>query len=220
MPAWDDGDCRERKRKRELSSEEATELEARFAEPIWARVEQLKPEQQRRLEEKQRRLEEDLLEQQRQDAEYMALFGDTYPEMSYAEFYAEVESSAAAAIVERNDKRPLANLFDPRYPFNANEPRERQIRASLSEQTYLLAAKVIRGELKHKGGRPKKGAEKNLDTDVAKVRQAIAAAVKSLPLLRKALRAVYPKPTRKEIGKRARYMASKKYEVASPRLAD
>jgi hypothetical protein len=206
---WCDGDCRGR----DLSNKEASELESRFAEPIWARVEQLRLEEQRRLEEEQRRLEEELLEQQRQEAEYTALFGDTYPGMTYSDLYADVESSAAAAFVERNDKRPLAKLLDPRHPFNAYEPRRRRIRESLSEQTYLLAAKVISGELKHKGGRPEKGLEKNLDTASAKVRHTTAAAASSVPLLRKALRAAYPRPRRVEISERAVYMAGEKYRV-------
>jgi hypothetical protein len=204
VPDWDDGGGGD------------SERERLFAEPVWARVEQLKLEEQPRLEEEQRRLEEELLEQQRQDAEYMALFGDTYPDMTYAEFYAEVESSAVAAAVERNDRRPLANLIDPHFPFNANEPRQRQIRTSLSEQTHLLAAKVIRGELKHKGGRPKKGAEKSSDTKSAKsakVRRATAAAANSLPLLKEALRVAYPDQQLRKIAKRAKYMAGKKYGV-------
>jgi hypothetical protein len=199
MPPWIDGNCGEPKRER------------RFAEPIWARVEQLRLEDQQRL-------EEELLEQQRQDAEYMALFGDTYPGQTYRDLYAEIESSAIAALVERGDKRPLANLLDPRYPFNAYGPPERQIRATLSEQTYLFAAKVIANEFKHPGGRPKKGTEKNPDTPCAKVRRATDAAAKSLPFLRAALRAAYsnekPRLTRSDISKRALYMASKKYLVA------
>ena len=201
-PPWRNGDCRGR----DISVREKQELERRFAEPIWARVEELKVEEQHRLEDEQ-------LEQQRQDAEYMALYGHTFPGIPKSEVYTDMERNAVMALKEDNDARPLALLLDPRYPFNAYELKH-PIWMTLSEETRQLAADIIRGEFKHKGGRPKRGSEKNRDTPSARDRKATHDAVASLPFLRRALRTAYPNQTRFEIGKRTLYMASCKFGIS------
>jgi hypothetical protein len=200
-PPWRDGDCRGE----DISVNVARERERQFTKPIWAKVERLKAEERRRLEEEQ-------LEQERQHAEYMALYGDTFPGIPMSEIYTAMECDAVTALNEQNDKRPLAALFNPGHPFNAYQP-ERPIWKYLSEETRLLASKVISGEFKHEGGRPKRGSEKNRNTPSASVRQKTHQAAVSVPYLRKALRATYPHRGRGEIGERALYMASKMYGV-------
>jgi hypothetical protein len=185
---------------------------------IWSKVEELKAEEQHRIEEEQ-------LEQERQDAEWWAINDDLldpsiFPQPHHidradpvGEWHAAEERDAVAALKKHNDKRPLAALLDPRHLSNAYYP-DRPIWMSLSEETRLLIAEVILGEFKHEGGRPKKGKEKNRNTPSAMLRQATHQAVESLPFLRKALRAAYPDLRRKEIGRRAVYMASRKYGVS------
>jgi hypothetical protein len=205
IPPWRDGDCRDR----DISPQDKKIREDRFAQPIWANAKELQLEEQRRLEEEQ-------FEQELQDVEYMALYQHTFPDIAIpdipvSEIYKREEHAAVAALIERNDRQPLASLLDPHRPFD-HQPRD-AVWMHLSKETRRLMAEVITGRFKHEGGRPKKGQEKNSDTPSARDRKAIHDAAAIVPFLRKALRAAYPKPRRGEIGKRALYMASREFGV-------
>lgn len=221
---WTDGDCRGRK---DISSKETKERESRFAEPIWAMVgssggdsgpsithEQLYDEFMRLLatNDIDKHIKDEL--GARLTVLYHLITDDGKPD-----FFMEVpdelangpreellkvvntamQREAIDALIKHNDKRPLAKLLSSECPLDV--------------ETRLWMRMALADEFKHKGGRPKKGEEKNIATEAMAIRRKVAAAAESVPFLKNALRSAYPKPTHSEITKRAKYMACQKYGI-------
>jgi hypothetical protein len=208
-PTWRDGDCRGL----DISAKEKKAQERRFADYIWAKVDELRPTapdiNMLLGQVSDKKLRADLTKAidrlaKRPQPDLVVEVPDELVNADREVLLKAIDNvaqrDAVVALLERNDRHPLARLLFSDRP--------------LGVETRLWLAMVLSGEFKHKGGRPKQGSEKNRDTPSAEIRQKTHNAAQSLPFLRKALRAAYPDQTRAEIGERALYIASCKFGIS------
>jgi hypothetical protein len=135
------------------------------------------------------------------------------PKFNIDKYYAGLESLSLRLAKWYKDPEYLASLL--RADFFANRSSAYPpIRSKLTDKTYSLLADMVAGKRlnKGKGGRPKLNIEQRREATP------VHDAAFCVGLLKQVLLAEFPNQTRREIGKRALYMAARRFRIDEPRL--